>query len=101
MRVASEVRALRGRYSITQERLAEVLGTTQSQVSKRLRGEIPFTLDDLDRLAVFFNVKPTQLLDGAPGNGQGPDGGGIPTVPLVDLPASDLFSPFETMLAAA
>lgn len=73
-RVASEVRALKGRYAMTQHQVAEILGISQSQVAKRLNGKIPFTLDDIQRLADFFGIDPAELLGGTR-VGPRPDGG--------------------------
>jgi len=63
--VAAEVRALMGRYNVNQTKLADVLGVTQTQVSKRLRGLIPFDVDELDVMAGYFHVSVTELVGGA------------------------------------
>lgn len=60
--VAAEVRALMGRHRVNQEQLSRVLAVSQGQVSARLRGRTAFTLDDLRRLASFFNTTPAALL---------------------------------------
>ena len=60
--VAEEVRALMGRHRVSQIQLAEVLHVSQGQVSARLRGKTPFTLDDLRRLSDYFNTTPAALL---------------------------------------
>ena len=70
--VAGEVRALCGRYSIRQGRLAAWLGITQSQVSKRLRGDLPFTLDEVESLAEGFAVEPAALFGLVPAKPSGP-----------------------------
>lgn len=51
-----------GRQRATQADLAEALGKSQAYVSRRLNGEVPFDVDDLFRLAVFFDVEVTELL---------------------------------------
>jgi transcriptional regulator with XRE-family HTH domain len=76
-RVAAEVRALMGRYNVTQVQLTQVLGVSQTGVSKRLRGKTPFDVNEIGILADFFNVDPSELVGGTrlgprPG---GPDGG--------------------------
>lgn len=73
--VASEVKALLGRYDLTQSDLATHLEMTQSQVSKRLRGAIPFNIVELQTMAEYFNVSVAQLLGeqswtGGPGPGE-------------------------------
>lgn len=75
--VAAEVRSLAGRYNVTQERLAAVLGISQPAVSKKWRAATPFTLREIATLAEFFNVDASELVGGTrvgprPG---GPDGG--------------------------
>ena len=64
-RVAEEVRALMGRYDVTQMQLVDVLGVSQTGVSKRLRGIIPFDANEIGVLAKFFDVEAADLL-GAP-----------------------------------
>ena len=71
--VAAEVRALMGRYNVNQTKLADVLGVTQTQVSKRLRGLIPFDVDELDVMAGYFRVSVTELV-GGPTNSPRPGG---------------------------
>lgn len=73
-RVALEVKALMGRYGVTQMKLTEVLGVTQSAISRRLHGTTPFDVNEVGVLANFFGVTMGELL----GEGQpltGPDGG--------------------------
>ena len=67
-RVAEEIRALAARYKsegVNQTALASVIGVSQSQISKRLRGKTPFTLTELELIAEFFGVDAAELL-GAP-----------------------------------
>lgn len=63
-RVAAEVRAGMARSRMTQTDLAEVLGLTQSVVSKRLRGKIAFSVDELEKVADALGVHPATLLGG-------------------------------------
>lgn len=63
-RVATEVRANMARARMTQTDLAVVLGLTQSAVSKRLRGKIAFSVDELELVADALGVDPATLLGG-------------------------------------
>jgi transcriptional regulator with XRE-family HTH domain len=63
-RVADEVRANMARARMTQTDLAVVLGLTQSAVSKRLRGKIAFSVDELEKVADALGVHPAVLLGG-------------------------------------
>lgn len=74
-RVAAEVRALMGRHNVTQTQLVEVLGVSQPQVGKRVRGEIAFDVTEIGLLADFFNVNPAELLGERGYPRPGPDGG--------------------------
>ncbi|MEU4391610.1 helix-turn-helix transcriptional regulator [Kribbella sp. NPDC023855] len=70
--VAAEVRAHMARARINQTQLAEVLGITQSSVSKRLRGVIAFNVDELQQVAGLLGVHPAALLGGNPPSPNGP-----------------------------
>lgn len=59
--VAEEIRALKARRNDTQEALAAHLGRSQSYVSRRLTGEYPFDLDDLELIAARYDVPITDL----------------------------------------
>jgi transcriptional regulator with XRE-family HTH domain len=71
-RVAAEVRASMARTRMTQTGLAEVLGLTQSAVSKRLRGKIAFSVDELEKAADALGVHPAVLLGGSSGDSPQP-----------------------------
>lgn len=60
--VAEEVRALIGRRRTTGAKLAEAIGRSEMYVSRRLRGETAFDLDDLERIAAILNVEVSDLL---------------------------------------
>jgi transcriptional regulator with XRE-family HTH domain len=60
--VARNLKRLMVERDVKQGQLAAVLGITQSNVSKRLKGQTPFTTDDLDALAQAFGVRPSELL---------------------------------------
>ncbi len=55
--VSAEIRALMGRYRVTQTQLAQVLGMSQSSLSARLSGSVPWDVDDLDKIAEHFKVE--------------------------------------------
>ena len=74
--VAAEIRALLGRYGRTQTDLATRLGMSQSQLSKRLRGAIPFDTDELVKVADYFGVTVGSLFGEATQNAPRPDGPG-------------------------
>lgn len=59
--VSSEIRALMGRHRVTQARLSEVAGISQATMSRRLRADQPFTVDELDAIAAEFDVPVTDL----------------------------------------
>lgn len=71
-RVAAEVRANMARARMTQTDLADVLGLTQSVVSKRLRGKIAFSVDELEKVADALGVHPATLLGGNSPSPTGP-----------------------------
>ena len=52
------------RVRMTQTELAEILGLTQSTVSKRLLGKIAFSVDELEMAAAAFGVHPAVLMGG-------------------------------------
>ena len=61
--VARNLKRLMVERDVKQGQLAVVLGVSQSNVSKRLKGRTPFTTDDLDALAQAFGVRPGDLLE--------------------------------------
>lgn len=52
------------RARMTQTDLADVLGLTQSAVSKRLRAKIAFSVDELEKVSDALGVHPASLLGG-------------------------------------
>lgn len=72
LRVAAEVRAWRARRSMTQVQLARAMGISQAQVSSRMRGETPITIDEIEQLAGIFGVSAQTLLTGALSNDERP-----------------------------
>lgn len=62
--VAANVRAEMARQQCTQIRLAEKLSKTQAYVSRRLTGQVPFTVDEIYEIAEALNVPMRDLLPG-------------------------------------
>lgn len=62
LRVAGEVRAAMARLGCTQAVLAERINRDQHFVSRRLSGKVPFTIDELARIAEALNVPIEALL---------------------------------------
>lgn len=60
--VAGNVRALMARRGVSQQRLAEVLGLSQSAISKRLRGLTPWDVNEMGTIATAFEVPIGSLL---------------------------------------
>jgi transcriptional regulator with XRE-family HTH domain len=65
-----------GKKWLSGAKLAAATGLSQNYLSKRLRDELPFTLNDIDRIAVALGIDPT-LLTLAPVLG----GGSRPSTP--------------------
>lgn len=61
-KTAAEVRAEMARQRISQSALAEQLGRTQQYVSRRIVGEVPFDVADLEKIAEFFGVPVSRLV---------------------------------------
>lgn len=75
--VSAELRAWMGRRNVNQTTLAQALGLSQSQLSKRLKGSITFDIVELERAARFLGTTVPELLGGEPSSPRpgGPDGG--------------------------
>lgn len=61
-RVAGEVRAALAREGKAQAFVVEVLGLSQPAVSRRLRGELAFDVDELSRIAAALGVSLATLI---------------------------------------
>ena len=54
--VAANVRAELGRVSASQSKASTAIGMSQTALSKRLSGRLPFTVDELGNLADYLGV---------------------------------------------
>lgn len=61
-RVTAEVRAEAARQKATQDDIAQILGISQTQVSRRFTGQIDFGIDELAKLADAWGVPFSRLL---------------------------------------
>lgn len=53
---ANRVGSLRKALNLTQQEIGDVMGLSSSAVSQRLRGQIPFKAQELEKLASFANT---------------------------------------------
>lgn len=60
--VTGEIRAWMGRRSLNQARLAELLGENEIWVSRRLRGKVSISVDELARFAMALECSIGALL---------------------------------------
>jgi transcriptional regulator with XRE-family HTH domain len=60
--VSLNIRAGMARAGVNQTQLAEALGMRQAGVSDRLRGRVPWTVDQLVTVADVLGCRPSQLL---------------------------------------
>lgn len=61
-RIGENVRAEMARRSVSQTSLALQLSLSQASVSSRLRGEVAFDVNELERVARFLGVPVTVLV---------------------------------------
>lgn len=61
--VAAEVRAELARQQMPGVRAARALGWTQNYISVRLRGDVPFSLADLEVMADLLGVPVTKFFE--------------------------------------
>ena len=59
--IAKAVRIELARRDLTQTDLAKMCGWTQSQFSRRMTGDIPWSTDELDKLAFVLCIPVTEL----------------------------------------
>lgn len=60
--VAEEVRVLLARRRLSASELARQIGVTQPYISRRLTGDTPFDVDDLERIADALDVPISDLM---------------------------------------
>lgn len=60
-RVGRNVRAELARQGMSQAELGQAVGLTQGQISKRLRGEVAFDVNELAAVAGALHVRVEQL----------------------------------------
>lgn len=60
--VAEEVRALLGRRRVSQAELATGLDRSPMYLSRRLSGELPLDLDEVEQISAFLGVSVDDLL---------------------------------------
>lgn len=61
-RIGREVAAWMTRFGLRQADVASVLGFAQRNVSKRIRGEMPFRIDELLTISRYMGITLSQLL---------------------------------------
>ena len=61
--VTAEVRAELGRQNHSQRDLARALGWSEVRLSRRLRGSVPWSLGDVEKIAAELDVPVSRLLD--------------------------------------
>ena len=62
---ADEIRAELARRNLDQKNLAEMTGISTSYLSARLRGDLPFDLNDVEAIAIAFELAPNTLTERA------------------------------------
>lgn len=61
-RATAEIRALMGRYKVSQAKLAAAVGLSGRGMSERLSGKASLTVRELGRIAKFFDVPVADLV---------------------------------------
>lgn len=61
--VASEVRSILGRRMVSQRELARALNVSPNYMSRRIRGELPFDIEELMAIARLLDIPITELVD--------------------------------------
>jgi len=60
--VARKIRGLMGEHRCSQKALGIYLDLSQGSISNRLNGSVPWSIDEMDRVAAKFDVPITRLL---------------------------------------
>lgn len=58
---SERVRMARARERLTEQALADACGMSKTYLGKRLRDEVPFTLNDMEVLCKVLGIKPPKL----------------------------------------
>lgn len=61
--VGSEVRGLLAKHKISQSAAGRHLGLSQAAMSRRLAGEVPFNVTELDALASLIGVPASRFME--------------------------------------
>lgn len=64
--VAATIRWEAARYELTQQDLASYLHRSRSAISQRFTGKVPWSLDDVGKIALAMGVRPGYLLEEPP-----------------------------------
>ncbi len=59
----ARVKGLIASHSSTRAKVAAALGISEPALGRRLRGEVPFNVDEVHTLATLFNTTVTRLLE--------------------------------------
>ena len=60
--VREQIHLTMWRRRVSQQKMADHLGLNQSTFSKKMRGRVPMTLEELLSIAAFLEVQPRDLL---------------------------------------
>jgi transcriptional regulator with XRE-family HTH domain len=61
-RVSENVKVLMARRGVRQPQIMAILGMSQAAVSRRLNGQHPWDIDELERISEAFEVPVTELV---------------------------------------
>jgi transcriptional regulator with XRE-family HTH domain len=61
--IGPEVRAEIGRQDISAEKLAKALGWDVSRLRRRLKGKVPWSVEEVEAIASILDVPRSQFLD--------------------------------------
>lgn len=73
--ISATVKGLYSGRSLTADDVARAIKVSHGTMNNRLRCKVPWTADEVQRLALFFGVERDDLYDGMDGIFPGPDGG--------------------------
>lgn len=63
MKVHQKVKFFREEKGLTQENIAAQLGIDQSQYSRREKGQVPFTGEEIGRISKILEINPSEFYD--------------------------------------